>query len=184
MMSRQFRHWPAVLACLAALSSFPAESWAEDAPELDGVDLMCVSALGGGYPGRGGLLLTARLRRIPEVPLALEVGFYAPWGVGANLLLDIYRNDRLRVHFFDPGVFYAWDPELRIVRPDVERDYDITMGLGVEWQFRDRWWLTVDHRFYFPDPFRTIGHYGDFARRIYTQSVIGVQTWVGVGYSF
>ncbi|MEA3248894.1 MAG: hypothetical protein U9Q03_00880 [Patescibacteria group bacterium] len=183
-MIRQLRFGLVVLASVLAFSFWSAESRAEEAPEIEAIDLMCVTAIGGGYPGRGGLLLTARLRRTPELAVGLEVGFYAPWGVGANLLIDVYRTERLRVHLFDPGVFYAWNPQLRIVRPDVERDFDITLGLGVEWQFSDRWWLTVDHRFFFANPVRVIGYYGDFARRIYTESAMGVQTWIGVGYSF
>lgn len=183
-MSRHIGYGAAALLAAAVLSFCPAEAGAEESPEIPGVELMCVGGVGGGYPGRGGLLMTARLRRLPEVPLALEVGFYAPWGVGANLFIDVFRNDRLRVHLLDPGVFYAWDEDLRMVRPDVERDFDITLGLGIEWQFAERWWLTVDGRFFFPDPFRIIGYYGDFARRIYTDTARGVQTWVGVGYTF
>ncbi len=173
-----------VFAAVMLLTPSEAQAQPDDAPEIESVDLMMVAALGGGYPDRGGLLMVARLRRVPETPFALEVGFYAPWGVGANLLIDVYRNDRFRVHLIDPGVFYAWDPDFRISRPDVERSYDITLGAGVEWQFADRWWLTVDCRMYFPDLIRTIGWYGDFARRIYANSAAGVQTWVGVGYSF
>ncbi len=178
----------AVAAVLAALIlSVPDDSFAQaegDTPEAEAIDLLLVGAVGGGYPNRGGLLMVARLRRIPETPLGLEFGFYAPWGVGANLLLDVYRSDRVRVHLLDPGVFYSWDQELRIVRPDVERAVDITFGLGVEWQFADRWWLTVDCRMFLPEPTKTIGWYGDFARRIYANAAAGVQTWVGVGYSF
>lgn len=183
-MSRCMFRELVALVVMAACLSFPAISRAEDAPEIRGVELMCVGALGGGYPDRGGLLMTARLRRVPETQFALEVGFYAPWGVGVNLLVDVFRNDRLRVHLIDPGVFYAWEPGLRVSRPDVEREFDITLGLGVEWNFTGRWWLTVDSRFYLPDPIRVIGYYGDFARRIYSDAARGVQTWIGVGYTF
>jgi hypothetical protein len=176
----------AALVLATAVLDAPTSARAQpaDMPEIRSVDLLVIGAVGGGYPDHGGLLLVGRLRRMPETFLGLEFGFYAPWGVGANLLLDVFRNDRLRVHLLDPGVFYAWDDSFRIVRPDVERAVDITFGAGVEWQFASRWWLTVDCRMFFPEPIRTIGWYGDFARRIYAQSAAGVQTWIGVGYSF
>lgn len=173
------------LLCAVAVS-LPATVCAEESEvtEVEAVDIMVVTGIGGGYPGRAGLLTVGRLRRIPEIPLGLEVGFYSPWGVGANLLLDIYRSENLRIHLLDLGFFYAWHPEMRIVRADVERKLDITLGLGIEWQFSNRWWLTVDMRMYFPNPVRIIGWYGDFARRIYARSAEGVQTWIGIGYSF
>ncbi|MFH1047596.1 MAG: hypothetical protein V1738_04805 [Patescibacteria group bacterium] len=165
-------------------SSASAQDATDDASGIAAVDLLVLAAVGGGYPDHGGMLLVGRLRRLPETPLGLEFGFYAPWGVGANLLIDVYRTERWRVHLLDPGVFYVWEPRLNIVRTDVRRAVDITFGAGVEWQFAPQWWVTLDCRMYFPEPIRTIGWYGDFARRIYAASAAGVQTWLGIGYSF
>ncbi|MBU0625268.1 hypothetical protein KKF05_02925 [Patescibacteria group bacterium] len=185
-MVKRFRDIAAVSVAIAVLMVFSGQVEAQEraGAEIEAIDLTVLGTIGGGYPDRAGLFLAVRLRRIPETPLALEVGLYVPWGIGANLLIDVFRNDNWRVHLLDPGVFYAWCPGFRIIRPDVERAVDITFGTGLEWQFADRWWLTVDFRFFFPEPRRVISHYGDFARRIYTQSAEGVQTWVGVGYSF
>jgi hypothetical protein len=183
------------LQCLAAASvvlavffvqpnQVRAEERRRRSSEIEAIELTLFGAAGGGYPNRAGVLSAVRLRRVPETPFALEVGLYIPWGIGANLLIDIFRNDHWRIHFFDPGVFYAWQPDLRVIRPDVGRAVDITLGAGLEWQFTDRLWLTVDFRWFFPEPKRVISHYGDFSRIIYTQCAAGVQTWVGLGYSF
>lgn len=169
---------------LAVFSFRPAESRAEGAPEIRGVDLMVLGAAGGGHPDRLGVFLAARLRRVPETPLGIEVGLFVPWGVGANLLIDVFRNDRLRVTLLNPGVFYSWTPELRVTRPDVERSVDITVGVGLEWRLAPRLWLTFDSRFFFGEPVGVVGHYGDFARRIYVDMAKGVQTWIGIGYEF
>lgn len=181
-MTSRLLIWTTVTS-VVVIAAAPSEAETQQASRNPIVDATLMAAIGGSCPGRKGALLAVRLRR-PETLLALEVSVYVPWGVGANVLLDVYRNERLRVHLIDPGVFRSWGSSSRIVRPDVGRAIDLTLGLGVEWQFADRWWFTLDCRFFFPDLMRVIGYYGDYARRIYAQAAEEVQTWAGIAYSF
>jgi len=153
-------------------------------PQIEGIDLLVLVGGGFGYPSEGGVFASARLRRLPEVPLALEANIFFGSGIGFNVLFDVYRNDWLRVHILDVGLFRSWTAKTRLTEPEVNRDYDITFGAGVEWQFAPSWWMTADFRFFMPDPFRVIGYYGDFARLIYRNCAAGVQTWIGIGHSF
>lgn len=145
--------------------------------------------IGGGFPGddthRMGLFLTGRFRLLPEVPVALEVSAYLPYGVGAGLVLDVYRGHGLRIHLPDLGVFIPFDPSLRIMHPEVPRGWDGTVGAGVEWREpKSGIVLTLDWRAYLPDPTTVPFYYGGFAKKFYVDGLIGGQLWFGFAHRF
>jgi len=167
----------ATVAFTIALHAAPAKAG------TGGLDLRPVVAVGGGVGTRFGGTVGARLRWLPETPLALEASLFVPYGGGCNLLIDVFRNDRVRVHLFDPGIFWAFSPDLRVVGPKFARPFDITAGGGVEVRVWDRWVVTADWRWFFPEPFGVITTYGNFAQPMYEKALVGGQIWIGVSYS-
>ncbi len=128
--------------------------------------------------------LSLRLRYLPQTPFGLEVSLLVPNGVGANLILDVYRGERLRIHAIDLGIFRAFNDELRLTRPEVKRDFDISLGLGLEYDFALGGTLAVDWRVFLPDPTRIPFYYGAYALDIYRDSLIGSQLWISCGWKF
>ncbi len=128
--------------------------------------------------------LTLRLRYLPQTPFGLELNLLVPNGAGANLLLDVYRGERLRVHAFDLGIFKPFSQELAVVRTDVKRDFDITLGIGLEYDFALGGTLAVDWRVFLPDPTRIPFYYGAYAMNIYRDALIGSQLWISCGWKF
>lgn len=150
---------------------------------VEGLDLRPIAAIGGGVDSRVGGMLGARLRWLPYTPIVLEASMFIPYGGGFNVLLDVFRNDRVRVHVLDPGLFWAFSDAQRVVGPKFDRSFDITAGAGIEVRVRDRWIVTADWRWFFPNPGEVVPMYGDFSRKPYTRALIGGQIWIGVSYA-
>jgi hypothetical protein len=169
-----------------ALSVIPTEAFAEqEGPQIEGIDLMVGGGIGGSYfSGRYGVPIFVRLRRVPETPVGLEVNLYSPFGIGAGLIFDVLRVGNFRLHMFDVGVFYSWKRSLRPSVHEIDRDYDLTLGAGIEWKWDYNWWITLDVRFFFPDLYRVISYYGDFARQIYSRAARGGHICFGLVYEF
>ena len=151
-------------------------------------ELQIGGGLGGGLgrdTHRIGILCFGRFRLLPEVPVAVEVSAYLPFGAGAGLVLDVYRNEYLRVHFLDLGVFVPFDASLRVMHPEVRRGWDFTVGAGIEWFDRANGIaITLDWRAFLPDPTTVPFHYGGFAKKFYIDALIGGQLWVGFARRF
>ena len=168
-----------LVVCVLIMSSFFCSAQAA----AEGLDLRPIAAVGGGVDTRAGGMLGARLRYLPYTPLALEASLFIPYGGGFNMLIDVFRNDRVHVHFLDPGIFWAFTPEQRVVSPKFERSFDITFGAGVEVRVSDRWIVNADWRWFFPNPLEVFTLYGDFARAPYLRALLGGQIWIGVSYA-
>lgn len=149
----------------------------------EGFDLRPIVAIGGGVNSRVGGMVGARLRWLPYTPIALEASMFIPYGGGFNVLFDVFRNDRVRVHAFDLGLFWAFSEEQRVVGPKFDRSFDITAGAGIEVRVLDRWIVTADWRWFFPNPGEMLPMYGDFSQRPYARALIGGQIWIGVSYA-
>lgn len=149
----------------------------------EGLNLRPIVAIGGGVDSRVGGMIGARSRWLPQTPIALEASMFIPYGGGFNMLIDVFRNDRVHVHLFDPGIFWAFTPEQRVVGPKFERSFDITAGAGIEVRVYDRWIVNADWRWFFPNPGEVWAVYGDFARKPYMRALIGGQIWIGVSYA-
>ncbi len=122
--------------------------------------------------------LAQRFRFPLNSPLGLELNFVVPIGLGVNVLCDVYRSDRVRVHLGDPGVHWNMVQPVSVGR--VGRTWDLTLGGGLDVRLTDRLWLTLDWRAYLPDPTSVIGRYGDWARPIYKEAALGGQLWLGI----
>ncbi len=176
-MEKGFEMRTLAYVILAAIGLAFASSVAKAANE--GLDRRIVLAAGGGYPAKsGGVLLAARLRYLPNTPFALEFNLYAPYGFGLAFLLDVYRNDRVRIHAFDLG-FFENIPWLRVNNPQVDRFFDLTLGAGIEWNVYGRHIVSLDWRAFLPDPTKVPFRYGNYTVPIYRDAIAGGQIWLG-----
>lgn len=123
-----------------------------------------------------GIAQTVRFPRYSQ--FGLELNFVAPGGLGANLLIDVVKFWRLRVHLIDPGIVWNLTGPASVTR--VKRDFDLTLGAGVDIRLNRELAVTVNWRMYFPDPFSVISRYGDFARPVYAEAAKGGQLWFGL----
>ncbi len=126
--------------------------------------------------------LAVQLRLQQYTPLVLEVSAVIPYGLGFNVLTDIVQTDRVRVHLFDLGVF--WNAYMPVSVQRIKRDFDITLGAGVDVRVKDRWSLSLDYRLFLPNPITTLPEYADFALPVYGEALRGGQLWLSAGYSW
>lgn len=185
-----------ILALLIAVLCFgigPPKALAEGLPYsmelqgLIGVGGPMFLALGPNYDqmsSRPVAVIAAARVRNEKVFVGLEMNLVAPVGMGMNMLFDVYRGDRFRVHIIDPGVFWNVRQPLSVAR--VARTYDVTVGFGGEifLDLRRRVSLTVDWRVYLPDPYGILTQFGGFARPIYKEAAQGGYVWVGFAYRY
>ena len=127
-----------------------------------------------------GVHLAVRARH-SRTPFGIEAGMILPHGLGATLILDVYRGDRFRIHAFDVGAFVpVFGRALSVTR--IERSWDLTIGAGAEILVRPRVAVTVDWRIFLPNPSEILPIYGDFARLLYDEAGHGGQLWIGVAW--
>ncbi len=124
--------------------------------------------------------LAVQLRLRQYTPLVLEVSAVIPYGLGLNVLTDVVQTDRVRVHLFDLGVF--WNAYMPVSVQRIRRDFDITLGAGVDIRLKDAWSLSLDYRLFLPNPITTLPVYADFAMPIYGEALRGGQLWLSAGY--
>lgn len=122
-----------------------------------------------------------RFTYLDRLAFGLEVGFIMPYGFGTNLLIYVYRDNRIALHIFDPGIFWSVGPE--ISAPYLPRAFDITVGAGIEIRINEFLSIIADWRVFFPDPFRVVPDYADFGIRAYLDAVKGGELWVGVSFT-
>ena len=130
-----------------------------------------------------------RLRFPKWTPLALEVNtvYAGAFGLGLNILCDVFRSERVRVHLGDPGVFFNLYQS--VTARNWDRTIDLTAGLGVEIRPvltgpRQNLRLTFDARWFVPNPFTTHEKLGSFAIPLYEDAAKGVQLWIGIARTF
>ena len=123
----------------------------------------------------------SRLRSPGITPLVLEANM-ATYGLGVNLLIDVFHYKRLRVHVLDLGIF--WNTFASLSARQVRRSWDVTFGAGLEIELTKNWRATLDWRVFLPNPAQLVGDYGDFARPIFTEVVVGGQTWFGFSHAW
>jgi len=169
-----------VSAALAAPGPVRAASEGFEFMGLAGLGI----APGAADHGKIGYPLMFRLRRLPEIPFGFQVSLLLPNGAGANIFIDAYRGERLRLHILDLGVFVPFSRDLRTVRPDIDRAFDLTAGLGLEYNFLLGGTLAVDWSVQLPNPLAIPFYYGGYATRIYLDSLIGSQLWISCGWKF
>jgi opacity protein-like surface antigen len=124
--------------------------------------------------------LAGQMRLQQYTPLALEISAVIPYGIGANLLTDVIQTDRVRVHLFDIGIF--WNAYMPVSVSRIKRDFDLTLGAGIDVRVKDSWSLSLDYRMFLPNPVTVLPAYADFALPIYTEALRGGQLWLSVGY--
>jgi hypothetical protein len=119
-----------------------------------------------------------RLRLPRYTPFALEASYVMSYGLGANLLIDAYRNDSLRFHL-NIGYFRYFDREHSISVDRLPRNWDMTFGPGAEVRTTDADWVTFDYRVFVPDPRMVEGRYGYLGRQYWDESIKGGMLCVG-----
>jgi len=162
------------LSALIMMTATPQAQAFENRLEVTGI-----FNVGFSLNARNGIPLSLRLRWLDGLPFALEANVHVPYGVGAGLLLDVYRGEHLRVHAFDVGIFVPIAPQLRLTRPDIDRDFDLWTGLGIEWNYRRSETVAVDWRVFIADPSRVPYYYGAFCKPIYLDALKESQLWIG-----
>jgi hypothetical protein len=128
--------------------------------------------------------------RFPRIsPLALEanVAYSASFGIGVNLLIDVIRTERWRVHLIDPGIFINLHDSLTAT--NWERRLDLTLGGGFEYDLKvdpkhGDLRLTFDVRWFIPEPVSLQDRLGAFSVPIYEDAAKGVQLWIGIARRF
>lgn len=129
--------------------------------------------------------LAVRLRLPRHTPLGLEIsgtfGFSDPvsGGFGINLLIDVYRNDWVRIHLLDPGFLFSAPGHFPAVSR-ISRAFDLTIGLGIEVFLENHVCLTADWRMSLPDPINLATTYGNFYLPILDEAAKGGQLWLGI----
>ena len=127
------------------------------------------------------VLVAFRLSYLERIPLALEVSGIFPYGFGANLLIYVYRDERVLIHLIDFGIFHALGRE--ITAPHISRDFDLVFGAGIEVVITPHFLVTLDWRVFLADPFSVLPNYADWGIHAYEKSARGV-LWLGAAYSF
>ena len=123
----------------------------------------------------------ARIRFPKYSTLAIEPYMLMENGFGVAALFDAVRTDRFRLHIIDFGIF--WNSVQPVSVRRVDRAYDITVGLGMEYG-KGPWLFTVDWRAFLPDPYGILTAYGAFARAYYAEALKGGQLWLGFSFSW
>jgi len=126
--------------------------------------------------------LLQRIRFPAYSSFGVEVGFVFPSGVGASMLLDVFRTKNLRFPVIDIGVFKPLAIPVSVAR--MPRSWDATFGIGGEYRVSEKAWLTVNWRVFKPDPNKLDREYGDFALPILEEVWKGGQLWVGLAHSW
>lgn len=135
-----------------------------------------------GSADHGTFLGAFRISYLERIPLALEVSFVLPYGIGTNLLLYLYHGDRVNIHFIDFGIFYSWWRDMSSTW--IPREFDLTVGCGLEVKVSEGLMITLDWRVFLADPFHVLPNYADFGLRAYGEATKGGELWFGVAYSF
>lgn len=123
-----------------------------------------------------------RIRYLERIPLALEVNVILPYGIGANLLFYFYHDNRIAVHFIDFGIFYSWRGEMSA--PWMPRNYDMTVGAGIEVMIARNLAITFDWRVFLPNPPHVIPYYADWAISAFSEAAKGGELWLGISWLF
>ncbi len=108
--------------------------------------------------GGGSFNLYARFERY--TPFELEMSYFiARGGIEIILLIDIIRTRNVNWHLFDIGLYFPMNTRL-FSNIDLEREFDIVVGTGLDIPIprRRNFVITLNLRFYVPDPDR-IGAY-------------------------
>lgn len=181
-----------VLSAVFVCGTRPADaSVSPDEPA--GVSAQFVAAVGGGVPGVTAFW-SARFGWLNRTPVALEFSVFAGYPVGAgvnpSLVFYFFHNDYLRLHM-NLGVAISAEP---FTSPEVRRAWDMTIGTGVELDLPPDiliqplkglpFMLSLEYRAFLPNPTTVWLRYGDFARAIYRDALLGGQLWLGVGFHF
>lgn len=133
------------------------------------------------------MMHVAQRFRLPRyTPFALELNMVNGYGAGANLLIDAYRNGRLRIHVFDVGYTRWFDREQALTVSRLPRSWDLSFGFGAEIMFpkEDDFWFIADYRIYLPNPVMIEQHYGSLGRQYVDESLKGGMWCVGLAYSW
>lgn len=128
-------------------------------------------------------VFTSRMRFPKVSPRVLELYAVYPNGFGLNIKNDDFHFGDVRLHLFDLGLFYNAREPVSVQR--VKRDWDITIGFGIEWKVKENWVAILDWRAFVPLNIpRVISDYGDFSRLILYESFQGGQAWAGLLHCF
>jgi len=104
---------------------------------------------------------------------AVELEFSAmsyPAGFGIGLRFNLIKIKYFTIHLIDPGVvFWPTKNQLVVNRPEAERSFDITLGLGGEVELTD--WLSagIGWKWFIPNPVQVIPYLGNFSRLVYRE---------------
>lgn len=122
-------------------------------------------------------LVAGRLRAPDYTSLGLEANVVIPYGLGLNAFVDIIRLKKARTHI-SFGVFANLIDSVSVMQ--IDRQLDITTGIGTEIEITPQTRLTIDWRIFLPWPWQIIPEYGDFFRPFYQEAAKGGQIWVGI----
>ncbi len=126
------------------------------------------------------IVYNARLRVPKTLSLGLEFNVIVPSGYGVNILFDVVKTDKFRLHIIDPGIFWNYLQPVSVGR--IKRKVDITLGFGAEYTISHKWTVTLDGRAFMMEPINGVLTYGDFFRPMGKESMLATQ--VCFGFSF
>ncbi len=112
--------------------------------------------------------------------LRIEISGVLPCGFGTNAVIDVIRAPGFRLHLLDPGVF--WDAINPVSVQRINRQVDLTAGLGADYAVGNHFVLGLDGRGFFPNPYVILPQFGTFARPIYEEAWKGAQVWFSLSY--
>lgn len=179
-----------IIFCFLLIFLVSAAARAEEKPFNPGIFENEIIVAGGGAPLLPILMdwdkqrtapisgfVAYRLRAPDYTPLGLEANVVLPYGLGLNALVDIIHFKKTQTHI-SFGVFANLIDSVSVM--DIDRQLDITTGVGTEIEIAPKTRLTIDWRVFLPWPWEIIPAYGDFFRPFYQEAAKGGQIWVGI----
>lgn len=103
-------------------------------------------------------------------------------GLGVVVSPALFRNDWMKIHAMEIGVYYNYDSRQAIAVPLARRDFDIIVGLGADFHMTEKWWLSVGWRANVPNPFSTVSRYGGYVFQITKDAFAESNLTVGMTY--
>lgn len=122
----------------------------------------------GALPGYASGNLGLRLE-IPKALMGFEVFLSAPYGVGADAMLYVYRGSLVKVHILDAGFLLNFQNcggptsvcKYNLSNQQFARRIDLIFGAGIQVKLHCNLDLTADWRVDVPDPVGLYNHRND-----------------------
>lgn len=131
------------------------------------------------------MFIAERFRLPRYTPFGIELSYAPPSNFTGLLFVDAYQTDNLRLHVFDVGLTYNVTHRgetYPITVRRFNRNWDLTFGTGVEIKVTKADWMTVDYRFFLPNPLMIEEDYGALGRPYIDESLKGGLLCIGFAH--